>query len=247
MRRTIMMVTAYDGTSYHGWQKQGNTKKTIQGVLEELIKELAGEEVEIHGSGRTDRGVHSWGQVFHFCTTIEMEPENMKTLLNQWLPEDVRILSAHEVENGFHARLSATGKTYSYTIWNAETHNVFQRNYVYQVPERLDIKKMRRAAGFLIGLHDFRSVCSNKDMEKSTVRTLCEIKIEKAGKMIKIWYTGDGFLYNMVRILTGTLIEVGIGKRKPEEMIQILEEGNREKAGFTAPPNGLCLEQVNYK
>lgn len=249
MKHNIKLILEYDGSRYDGWQKQGNTDNTIQGKLESILSRWAGELVEVHGSGRTDAGVHARGQVANFhvekgvCPDVKMAME----YLNRYLPEDIRVLSAEVVDGRFHSRLLATSKTYAYVVETAEKKSVFERKYVCGLGEKPDVEAMRQAAGYLVGEHDFKSFCSNKKMKKSTVRRLDSIEIREDGTKLILLYTGNGFLYNMVRILTGTLLEVGLGKRKPEEMMEILAAKNREAAGVTAPPEGLFLVRVEYE
>ena len=249
MKKNIKLVLEYDGSRYDGWQKQGNTDNTIQGKLEAILCKWTGEEIEVHGSGRTDAGVHAKGQVanFHVDARICPKADDAKNYLNRYLPEDIRVLWAEEMPERFHSRLNATRKTYAYFVETADKKDVFQRKYVYGLGERLDVEAMKKAASYLLGEHDFKSFCSNKKMKKSTVRRLDAIEIKKQGSRVTFEYTGNGFLYNMVRILTGTLIEVGLGKRKPEEMKTILAAMNREAAGMTAPPEGLFLMNVEYQ
>ena len=248
MKKNVKLILEYDGTRYDGWQKQGNTDNTIQGKLESVLSRWAGEPVEIHGSGRTDAGVHAKAQAanFHIDSKICPTAEAAREYLNRYLPEDIRVLEAEEVSERFHSRLSAVKKTYTYYVETAEKKNVFERRYVYGLGMEPDVEAMEQAARYLIGEHDFKSFCSNRRMKKSTVRTLEEIRIRKEGTKLVFVYTGNGFLYNMVRILTGTLLEVGIGERRPEDMIKILEAENREAAGRTVPPEGLFLTRVEY-
>lgn len=248
MKKNVKLVLEYDGSRYDGWQKQGNTDNTIQGKLEAILTKWSGEETEVHGSGRTDAGVHAKGQVanFHIEESVCPHAKEAKNYLNRYLPEDIRVLKAEFVSDRFHSRLLAVRKTYAYVIETADKKNVFERKYVYGLGEKPDTAAMRTAAGYLIGEHDFRSFCSNKKMKKSSVRRLDEIRIEEQGTKLVITYTGSGFLYNMVRILTGTLLEVGLGKRRPEDMVKILEAKNREAAGVTAPAEGLFLMDVEY-
>lgn len=251
------VVLAYDGTRYDGWQKQGNTDKTIQGRLEAVLSRLAEEPVEVHGSGRTDRGVHAEGQVanFHIKESVLRKKlgekislsEALKDYMNHYLPEDIGVLSCEEAGERFHSRLSAVRKTYRYQIEQSTKKDVFTRHYYYGLGRKLELRAMEQAAAALIGTHDFKSFCGNKKMKKSTVRTLESIRIEELeGGRLHIFYTGNGFLQQMVRILTGTLIQVGLGEIKPEEMNRILEAGDRQAAGFTAPAQGLFLENVEY-
>lgn len=248
MKKNIKLILEYDGSRYDGWQKQGNTDNTIQGKIEAILYKWSGEEIEIHGSGRTDAGVHARGQVanFHIDGKICPDAKDAMNYLNRYLPEDIRVLSAEAMPERFHSRLLATRKTYSYAVETAERKSVFERRYVWGLGEVLDVEAMKQAAEYFLGEHDFKSFCSNKKMKKSTVRRIDSIVIEKQGTKVVLSYTGNGFLYNMVRILTGTLVEVGLGKRKPEEMEKVLLFMNREAAGMTAPPEGLFLMSVDY-
>lgn len=241
------LVLQYDGTKLNGWQKQGNTEHTIQGKLEAILTKLYGEPIEIHGSGRTDAGVHALGQVANFHAPAVYSEKEIKAVLNEYLSKDIRVLQLETVEERFHARLTAKGKTYEYRIDNGEVSNVFQRKYAMREELPLDLDAMRQAAEALTGTHDYKSFCANKKMKKSSVRTITSIVLEETNGMISIQYTGNGFLYNMVRILTGTLIEVGRGKRKPEEMEGIIAAKERGAAGFTAPAQGLFLVSVEYE
>lgn len=240
------MVIAYDGSRYNGWQKQGNTKDTIQGKLEKVLEKLEGREVEVIGAGRTDAGVHALGQVANVKLESKINGETLLQYLNQYLPEDIAVLSVKEVPMRFHSRLNATEKTYLYRIYRSEIPNPFIRKYTVTITEELDIEKMRMAAELLIGEHDFKSFCSLKKSKKSTIRTLYSIIIEEIEEEIRISVRGNGFLYHMVRIIVGTLLEVGTGKKKPEEIEQILEKGERQAAGKTAPAHGLFLKEVKY-
>ena len=236
----------YDGTRYEGWQKQKNTDRTIQGKLERVLEEFCGFPTEVCGSGRTDAGVHALGQMASVRLPEGTDPEEIMKYANHYLPEDIRILAVSQVPDRFHARLSAVWKTYCYHIDTGSKKDVFERKYTYGFPFSLDVEKMRQAARLLEGTHDFKSFCSNKKMKKSTVRTLYEIRLTQLPNELQIDYRGEGFLYNMVRILTGTLIEVGRGDRKPEEIPGILEGRDRGLAGFTAPARGLTLVEVRY-
>lgn len=241
-------VIQYEGTRYRGWQVQGNTDQTIQGKLETLLGRMAGEPVEVHGSGRTDGGVHAAGQVISFRCKVGMSPQEIRGYMNRYLPEDIAVLSVEEAAPRFHARLNAVRKTYVYTIWNSEIPNVFGRRFMTRIEEPLDVERMREAAGYLCGEHDFLAFSSlnPRRFKKSTVRRLNEIRIEQKEAVIRICFTGDGFLYHMVRILTGTLVEVGLGLRSPEEMDLLLKSGSRADAGRLMPPEGLTLLSVEY-
>lgn len=240
------LILQYDGTKLNGWQKQGNTDNTIQGKLEAILERMYGTYVEIHGSGRTDAGVHALGQVANYHAPASFSATEIKCTLNEYLSKDIRVLHVEAVDERFHARLTAKGKIYEYRIDNGYIANVFTRKYTMREEEPLNLDAMRKAAVYFLGTHDFKTFCANKKMKKSTVRTITSIVIEDKDGMVNIRYTGNGFLYNMVRILTGTLIEVGRGKKRPEEMQSILEAMDRGAAGFTAPAQGLYLVEVQY-
>ena len=240
------LLLQYDGTKLNGWQKQGNTDNTIQGKLEAILERMYGAYVEIHGSGRTDAGVHALGQVANFHAPEMFSLDEIQDTLNEYLSKDIRVLSVEEVDERFHARLTAKGKTYEYRIDNGKIANVFQRKFTMREENPLDLDAMRAAAVQFLGTHDFKTFCANKKMKKSTVRTITAIEIKEMDGIVSIRYTGNGFLYNMVRILTGTLIEVGRGKRKPAEMGDVIGAKDRGAAGFTAPAQGLFLVEVDY-
>lgn len=242
----VKLTIQYDGTRYDGWQRQGNTDNTLQGRLEGVLSRMVDSPVEIQGAGRTDAGVHARGQVASVHLPEGYTPQEVQDYLNRYLPEDVAVVEVVEVGERFHARLSATGKEYRYHIRMGSVPDVFARKYQYRVEEPLDIPAMERAAGYLTGKHDFRSFCGNRRFKKSTVREVFHIGVEVCGSDLTLIYRGDGFLYNMVRILTGTLLEVGLGQRTPESMVDILEARERTAAGKTAPAQGLVLQQVFY-
>lgn len=244
--RNFKIVVQYDGTRYQGWQRQGSTENTLQGKFETLLSRIAGAPVEINASGRTDAGVHAYGQAASFHMDTDLSPEELLEEMNRYLPEDVAVLSCEEAAERFHARLNAVGKTYRYRIWNGKVRNIFDRRFVWQVDEELDLGAMREAAELLTGRHDFASFTSAKSKKKSTVRTISSIGIEKQGEEIVLTFTGDGFLYHMVRILTGTLVETGLGKRSADDMVRILEAKDRQRAGALAPAWGLALMEVYY-
>lgn len=245
--RNIKLVLQYDGTKYSGWQRLGDTDKTIQSKLEQVLTRMTGTNTEVIGSGRTDAGVHALCQVANFITEDTRAAEEMKTYLNQYLPEDIAVTEVSEVPHRFHARHNAVSKTYLYRIWNLPHHEPFIRKYSLHIPEPfLKVKAMKRASEYLIGEHDFSSFASVSSKKKTNIRTIHDITFEKNDGLVEIRITGDGFLYNMVRIIIGTLLEIGLGKMQPEEMEKILESGDRQKAGPTAPPHGLFLAQVMY-
>ena len=245
-RMNYRLDIEYDGSRYEGWQRQKRTENTIQGKIEEVLSRMIGEEIEIDGAGRTDAGVHARGQVAHVHMDTEKTCQEICSYLNHYLPEDIEIRNVTQVDERFHSRLLAKEKTYQYRIGIGEHKNVFERKYLYPLHEELCGDRMREAAEKLEGTHDFKSFCTNKKMKKSTVRTIYEIKIEEYPGEITITFTGNGFLYNMVRILTGTLIEVGRGERDPKEMEAILLAKDRTRAGFTAPARGLTLLNIKY-
>lgn len=240
------LTLCYDGTKYKGWQRQGNTDNTIQAKLETLLSRLLGSPVEVSGSGRTDAGVHAYCQVCSFRADTEMSAEDILSALRRYLPEDIGAVSLTKAAPDFHARLSCREKSYLYRIWNSDLPNVFSRRYTYTFPDALNISEMRRAAALMLGRHDFTSFCSNKHMKKSAVRELRSIEIYRHEEELRILLTGDGFLYNMVRIIVGTLIEVGIGARSADSIPDILRAKDRSQAGFTAPAQGLALYEVKY-
>lgn len=250
------MTLQYEGTRYQGWQRQESTDNTIQGKLEALLSKMTGQKIEVQGSGRTDAGVHALGQVANFHADTEMTTEEMLDYINFYLPEDIGVISLEQVSERFHSRLNAQGKTYCYRVICSGLPHVFDRRFAHVVTEDVDVEAMRRAAGYLRGTHDFKAFTSNKRGKKSTVRTVSEIQIEKITSFsmkrqgiedeICFIYSGNGFLYHMVRIMTGTLLEVGTHKRKPEEIPEILSSGSREKAGELVPAKGLALMEVRY-
>lgn len=253
-----MITVKYDGTAYKGWQVQGNTTETIQGKLQNILTTLTGESVEVHGSGRTDAGVHAYGQVANFHLDTDKLPDSMDDselllYINRYLPEDIAVTKLSKADDRFHARLSAVSKTYRYRIHVSPVSDVFQKRYVYTYTgAKLDVQAMKQAAGYLTGEHDFKSFCGNRHMKKSTIRTITDITISEVTdelglKEIVMDFTGNGFLQNMVRIISGTLIEVGSGQKSPQDIPAIIKSQNRNCAGYTAPAQGLCLMKVCYK
>ncbi len=284
MPQNYRMTLAYDGSRYSGWQKQGNTENTIQERIETILAKLLNEKIELHGSGRTDAGVHALGQVANFKTNQARNLETLQNQLNQQLPADIRVLSLREAAPRFHARLNASRKHYRYQIDNHSVANIFERRYLARFSDRdyfyqlaakqnrlvssqtqnaandllttnthrlchiaYDLDAMRQAASILTGEHDFKSFCDNRHIKKSTVRNLEQVTItENENHILTLDFYGDGFLYHMVRILTGTLLEVGIGTKSSEDMTHMINARNRETAGFTAPQQGLFLMEVEY-
>ena len=243
--RNIRLDICYDGTRYNGWQRQTAHDNTIQGKLETALSRILAEPIEISASGRTDTGVHARGQVANFHTASTMECAAILGELRKYLPEDIGIYSCREVSPRFHARLNALEKTYQYRLWNSDRPYVFDRRFVAVMVEELDVQAMASAAQLLLGTHDFSAFCANKKMKKSTVRTIKSFTVQRVGEEIRFTVTGNGFLHNMVRILVGTLVEVGRGER---DIVSIPElfGGKREQAGFLAPGKGLCLMEVRY-
>ena len=244
--KNYKITLAYDGTRYNGWQKQGNTENTIQERLERILKDIGGQETEVFGSGRTDMGTHATGQVMNFHMKWKGSAESLLDAFNAKLPEDIAGISIEEKEPRFHSRLSAKAKHYSYSIWKSKKAPVFERKYVFRCEEELDIQAMKQAASAFIGEHDFKSFCSVHTQAETTVRTITAVDVEKQDSVICIRVSGTGFLYNMVRIIAGTLMEVGCGKYPPEKMKEILEKTDRSAAGPTAPAEGLMLVKYEF-
>lgn len=243
--RNLRLDICYDGTRYKGWQRLSGTDSTIQGKIETALSRILEEPIEISGSGRTDAGVHARGQVASFHCESNMSSEEILSNLRRYLPEDIGIYSCKEVSPRFHARLNAKEKTYLYRIWNSEAPCVFERKFTAQFPEKLDLEAMRQAAVQLCGEHDFSAFCGNPKFKKSTVRFVRSIDMQRCGHEIRIEVTGNGFLHSMVRIIVGTLIEVGRGERCVDTIPMLFGE-KRAEAGFLAPAQGLCLQEVYY-
>ena len=243
--RNLRLDICDDGARYRGWQRLGDTDHTIQGKLETALSRILDESIEISGSGRTDAGVHARGQVANFHCESTMSTDEVLSRLRRYLPEDIGIYSCQEVSPRFHARLSAREKTYLYRIWNSDAPCVFDRRFVTILPEKLDMDTMDAAAACLCGEHDFSAFCGNPRFKKSTVRVIHSIEIKRTENEIQISVTGNGFLHSMVRIIVGTLIEVGRGERSADS-IPALFGGKRAAAGFLAPAQGLCLMEVVY-
>lgn len=244
--RNIRLTIEYDGKEFNGWQKQPN-KLNIQGNLEKVISDLTKEEIEIISSGRTDAGVHALGQVANFKTNSNIPIEKFAIAINSRIKQSIRIKKAEEVDERFHSRYNCKRKTYRYIINTSETGSAIYRNLEYNIKMQLDVKKMQEAVKFFIGEHDFSAFKSSGTSSKSSVRTIYNAKVEQDGERIIIELTGNGFLYNMVRIISGTLVEVGLNKIKPEDITKIIESKNRQNAGKTLPPCGLYLVSVEYE
>ncbi len=243
--RNLRLDMCYDGTRYRGWQRLSGEQNTIQGKIETALSRILGEEIEISGSGRTDAGVHARGQVANFHCESTMSADEILENLRRYLPEDIGIESCKECSPRFHARLNAKEKTYLYRIWNSSRPCVFERRFAAVLEEGLDVTKMEEAAEHLLGEHDFSAFCGNPKFKKSTVRFIRAIEIRRSGEELQISVTGNGFLHNMVRILVGTLIEVGRGEREVSSIPELFG-GKRAQAGFLAPAQGLCLQEVYY-
>lgn len=246
MEKNYKMTIEYDGTRYKGWQSQKSTDVTIQGKLNHVFSELEGKNVQVQGSGRTDAGVHALGQVANVRLSVEKTIPEILEYVNQYLPEDIGVIEMKEASERFHARLSAVKKTYCYRIYNSNLPNVFERKWMCQIEEPLDVAAMEEGAQYLEGTHDFSAFCRHVQKKKSTVRTIFKLQVVKKGKEIDILVTGNGFLHNMVRIIAGTLVEIGQGSRKPLEIVELLEGGVRAKSGITMPAKGLILLGVEY-
>lgn len=241
----IKLIISYDGTNYGGWQLQKNAP-SIQEELEKVLYRLTGRRIVIQSAGRTDAGVHALGQTAHFDWDGAISAEKLPFVFNSILPKDIRVLCAKQTSEDFHARYSAKGKRYVYTIYNSPHSSALLYNRTAHVPRELDIEAMRRAAEHIKGTHDFKAFCAAGSYVKTTIRTVTRLDIDKKDELVRITVEGDGFLYNMVRIIAGTLIRVGLSKLEPEQVAHIIEERRRAAAGFTAPPQGLTLEKVFY-
>ena len=239
-------IMCYDGTRYKGWEHQPGIDMTIQGKMEYHLGTMTGTEVEVLGAGRTDAGVHAKGMVCNARLSTDLEPDQITEYLNSHLPEDICILETRIASERFHSRYNALGKTYCYTCYVGPGKPVFNRKYVLTLPTRPDVEAMRRAASYIVGQHDFKCFCGNKKMKKSTVRKIDMIEISERNSYINLTFHGTGFLQHQVRIMTGTLLEVGQGLRDADSIPALIESCDRSQAGFTAPAQGLCLMKVDY-
>lgn len=244
--RNIKMTIEYDGGRYLGWQRLSDSDKTIQGKIENVLTSMTGTKIEIIGSGRTDAGAHAKGQVANFKTTSTMDCAAMLDHLNRYLPRDIVGKDLEEVPERFHARYNTNGKKYSYYVWNNNVPSAFERNYSYHLPVELDIDKMNEACSKLVGTHDFIGFSSLKKSKKSTVRTINEITIQKEGDLLHFTFIGEGFLYKMIRIIMGTILEIGAGTTEIASIDAIFKSGIRSEAGMTVPSQGLFLDEVYY-
>ena len=250
MVRNFKMVVSYDGTRYFGWEHQPETELTIQGRLETVLTRMVErppeQPVTVIGAGRTDAGVHARAMTCNVLLDTEMSEEEIQLYMNRYLPEDISVNDVKVCADRFHSRFKARGKTYRYTCWYGSSKPVFDRRYVHVLDRAPDLEKMRDAAEYLTGMHDYRSFCGNSKMKKSTVRVVDVIRIEESGSYIRFYFHGNGFLQHMVRIMVGTLLQVGLGDIEPEQMAEIIEGKDRALAGPTAPAKGLCLMKVDY-
>ncbi len=241
------LTIQYDGNRYKGWQRLGDSDSTIQGKIEKAISVLIGEQIEIIGSSRTDAGVHALQQVANFKTVQELTTERIMSFLNHYLPPDISVIQVEQVDERFHARFHATEKTYLYKIWNREYSQPFLRKYSMHVVKPLDIEKMKQAAAHFIGEHDFTAYANAKSKKKDSVRTIHQLELSEQDGMIELRVTGNGFLYNMVRKMVGTLIAVGLGEKQPNDVPGFIQSKDRSQTGGMADAEGLYLEQIRFK
>ncbi|MHB1127445.1 MAG: tRNA pseudouridine(38-40) synthase TruA [Bacillota bacterium] len=245
--RNIKFTLEYDGTNYSGWQSQSQSHvQTVQGIMEKRFSLLTKEKTVFNVAGRTDAGVHALGQVVNFYTESSIPPERFPYAAKSILPEDIVVVSAEEVGLDFHARFDARGKTYTYFIWNSATPSAFQCRYSWHIPRTLNTGRMQEGAAYFKGKYDFRSFCTSGSSVKSFVREINDCTVFADGKLIRVEVSANGFLYNMVRIIVGTLAEVGKGNMEPGDIEGIIAAQHREMAGPTAPPQGLFLVRVHY-
>ena len=245
MKQNYKLTVAYDGSRYYGWEHQPD-KPTIQGKLEDVLSRMTDAPVDVIGAGRTDAGVHAKAMTANAVLDTALSPEDIRDYMNRYLPDDICVREVRAASERFHARYKAVGKTYCYTCYVGALKPVFDRKYVLTLDGVPDVAAMQRAAALLVGEHDFKSFCGNPKMKKSTVRLVDRIEIVQKRDYLYLNFHGTGFLQNMVRILVGTLLEVGFGKRPAEQMPAILESRDRTQAGYTVPPQGLCLVKVDY-
>jgi tRNA pseudouridine38-40 synthase len=243
--KNIKLVMEYDGTNYCGWQRQNNAE-SIQQKVEEAIQRATGAFSKVIGASRTDAGVHAKEFVCNFFTDSTIPSDNLKMVLNSFLPKDIVIVESKEVDKEFHSRYGSVGKKYIYTVLNASHRPAIERNYVYYFNRHLDIEKMKKASKYFLGTHDFSAFKKKGSSVKTSIRTIKELDIDKSEDYIKFSIIGDGFLYNMVRIIVGTLLEVGVGRFKPEDIVDIINSKDRSRAGKSVSACGLTLEKVFY-
>ena len=257
MTRNYKMILSYDGSRYYGWEHQPNTELTIQGKLEQVLTRMiygdqyqaadcASFPITVIGAGRTDAGVHARAMTANVLLDTDKTEEEIRSYMNQYLPDDISINELKLCAERFHSRFKASGKTYRYSCWYSDQKPVFERKYVSVLEKHPDIESMREAAAYLIGEHDFKCFCGNSKMKKSTVRKIDTVEITENGPYIRFYFHGTGFLQNQIRIMTGTLLEVGFGKRSSESMKDIIASRDRKMAGVTMEAKGLCLMKVDY-
>lgn len=246
MEKNYKLKISYDGSRYFGWEHQPD-RETIQGKIETVLARMVDKDmVDVIGAGRTDAGVHARAMIANVQLDTQMSPEEIRDYANRYLPDDIAILEVREAADRFHARYKVVGKTYQYTCFDGPVKPVFDRKYYTPMDQELDVEAMQEAAHFLEGKHDYKSFCGNSRMKKSTVRIVDTITVRRRKGYVYLTFHGTGFLQNMVRIMSGTLIEVGLGRKRPEEVGEILEACDRKVAGPTAPAKGLCLLKVDY-
>lgn len=246
MEKNYKLKISYDGSRYFGWEHQPD-RETIQGKIETVLARMVDKDmVDVIGAGRTDAGVHARAMIANVHLDTQMSPEEIRDYANRYLPDDIAILEVREAADRFHARYKAVGKTYQYTCFDGPVKPVFDRKYYTPLDQELDVEAMQEAAHFLEGKHDYKSFCGNSRMKKSTARIVDTITVRRRKGYVYLTFHGTGFLQNMVRIMSGTLIEVGLGRKRPEEVGEILEACDRKVAGPTAPAKGLCLLKVDY-
>jgi tRNA pseudouridine38-40 synthase len=244
--RNIKLVIEYDGSNYYGWQRVEDKKHTIQGRIEYVLEQITKEKIEITGAGRTDKDVHALGQVANFKTSSLLNVKEIESELDSLLPKDIRVISAEEAPDRFHARYMAKMKEYVYQVWNSEQKNVFERSYFYHIAQPLDIESMNIAKVCFVGKKDFKNFTAMKSKDKSTVKTIERIDIEKSGAKVLFTFKGESFLHKMVRIIAGTLIEVGLHNKTIDDVNDMFDQPSRMTSGFTAPAHGLFLKKVYY-
>lgn len=241
------LIIAYDGTRYRGWQRLAISDDTIQGKIETVLSRMTSDEIQIVGAGRTDAGAHARGQVANFHTTFKTSAEDIFKYLTAYLPKDIAIVSVNKVDPRFQAQYNAVSQKYVYQIRTGLAPNPFDNKYRLHIPERLNFKQMSEACSFFLGTHDFQSFTSRKSKTKSNERTLTRLELVREGNDLDIIIEADGFLHNMVRIIVGTLIEVGLGKKTPEDIDRIFAQKLRSEAGYTVSPHGLFLEEISFE
>ena len=247
MKNNYKMIIAYDGTRYYGWEHQPNTDMTIQGKLESVLSQMTGEQIDVIGAGRTDAGVHAKGMAANAHMQTIMTPGEICDYMNRYLPEDICVMEVRIASERFHSRYNAVGKTYCYTCYVGDKKPVFNRKYVHITGDVPDVEAMKKAASYLVGVHDFASFCSANSQAQTTVRTIYDCTVSKVGDIITIRVTGNGFLYNMVRIIAGTLVKIGGSDMPADAMKDIIAATDRAAAGPTAPAHGLTMIGLKYE